>query len=61
MAEYYMFATRDGRFTEVKVDPAHIERQQRDLEAQGYSVTVLDQDERIKMGCIANWLRGRNR
>lgn len=56
-----MFATRDGRSIEIKVDPAHMARQQRDLEAQGYSVTILDEDERITMGGIANWLREKNR
>jgi hypothetical protein len=59
--KYYMFATRDGRSIEIKVDPAHMARQQRDLEAQGYSVTILDEDERITMGGIANWLREKNR
>ncbi|GAB3823862.1 hypothetical protein ACFPIJ_62690 [Dactylosporangium cerinum] len=61
MSKHYMFATRNGTSTEVRVDPANIRRQQRDLEAQGYTVTVLDEDERINMGRIANWLRDRNR
>jgi len=60
MSRKYMFATRDGKATEVKVDPAHIGRQARDLEAAGYTVTVLDEDERIRMGIIAQQLRRRH-
>ncbi|MGK5681336.1 hypothetical protein [Actinoplanes sp. URMC 104] len=54
MTNWYMFAEdKDGYSHEVKVDPANMARQVRDLEAQGYSVTILDEDERIKMGLIA--------
>lgn len=49
----HMFASRDGKSTEVKVDPAHIDRQKRDLKAQGYDVTVMGEDERIRMGRLA--------
>jgi hypothetical protein len=53
-----MFVERDGQPPqEVRVDPAHIDRQVRDLRAQGYTVTVLDEDERIRMGLIAQQLR----
>lgn len=57
MAKRYMFAERDGKATEVKIDPRHLDRQIRDLQAAGYTVTVLDQDERITFGLIAQQLR----
>jgi len=55
----WIFVERDGQPPrEVKVDPAHIDLQVRDLRAEGYTVTVLDEDERIQMGLIAQQLRG---
>lgn len=53
MGKYHMFASRGGKSTEVRVDPKHMDRQARDLEAAGYSVTILDQDERIRYGLLA--------
>lgn len=58
MTRYHIFATgSDGEVHQVKADPAHLDRQQRDLEAAGYSVTILDDDERIRYGQIAQGLR----
>ena len=57
MSKKYMFAADNNGSHEVKVDPAHIIRQKRQLEAQGYTVTVLDQDERIRYGQIAQQMR----
>lgn len=59
MTRYTIFATRDGQVTQLKGDPANLERQQRDLERDGYSVTILDDDERIRYGQIAAKLRER--
>jgi hypothetical protein len=53
MSKKWMFAERDGKSTEVKVDPAHIERQKRELEKRGHKVVVMDEDERIRMGMLA--------
>jgi hypothetical protein len=60
MSKKYMFAEKNGKATEVKVDPKNIERQQRELRAQGYSVTVLDEDERIRYGLLTQQLRRRS-
>jgi hypothetical protein len=53
MTKLYMFITdRDGYSREVPVDPAHLDRQRRDYEAAGYTVVILDEDERIKFGLL---------
>jgi hypothetical protein len=58
MGKKYLFATgKDGKSHEVKVDPAHLDRQTRDLTAAGYELRILDEDERIRMGLIAQQLR----
>ncbi|MEH0972991.1 hypothetical protein [Micromonospora sp. CPCC 205546] len=60
MARKFIFATDpNGRSHEVKADPKHIDRQKRDLERAGNEVVVLDEDERIRMGLIAQQLRNR--
>ncbi|MGC5321712.1 hypothetical protein ACPXB5_23580 [Micromonospora arida] len=60
MARKFMFATdQNGRSHEVKVDPKHLDRQKRDLERCGNTVVVLDEDERIRMGLIAQQLHNR--
>jgi hypothetical protein len=56
MSKQYMFASRGGKATEVKVDPAQLDRQIRDLKAQGYDVTVLTEDERIRYGQLTQAL-----
>jgi hypothetical protein len=56
MTRYTIFATRDGQTTRVKADPANLTRQQRDLTALGYSVTILDDDECIRYGRLAQQL-----
>lgn len=59
MSKLYMFIeTAEGKSTEVKVDPKNLHRQVRDLRAQGYTVTVVDEDERIFYGQLAKRLRG---
>jgi hypothetical protein len=57
MSKKYMFAENNDGSHEVNVDPAHLLRQKRDLESQGWTVTVLDEDERIKYGLIAQQMR----
>jgi hypothetical protein len=57
MSKKYMFAENENGSHEVKVDPAHVTRQKSQLEAQGWTVTVLDEDERIKYGQIAQQMR----
>ncbi|MEU7908988.1 hypothetical protein [Actinoplanes sp. NPDC049118] len=57
MSKKYMFAEDENGTHEVKVDPAHMVRQKRQLEAQGWTVTILDEDERIWNGQIAKQLR----
>jgi hypothetical protein len=49
-----MFAEdANGKAHEVKVDPAHVDRQARDLRAAGHDVVVMGEDERIAMGQLA--------
>lgn len=58
MNRRWIFVERDGQPPqEVKADPAHTDRQVRNLRAAGYTVPVLDEDERIQMGLIAQQLR----
>lgn len=38
---------------EVPVDPSNVDRQVRDLRAEGWTVTVVDEDERIRYGLLA--------
>lgn len=57
MGKKYMFAENDSGVHEVKADEPHIKRQKRDLEAMGNTVTILDEDERIAMGQLANQIR----
>lgn len=60
MSKKYMFVTDgSGRSREVKVDPKHLDRQVREHKAAGREATVMDEDERIRMGRIANQLRKR--
>lgn len=58
MARKYMFVTdSNGKSHEVKVDPKNIDRQTREHRAAGRGVTVMDEDERIRMGFLADQLR----
>lgn len=59
MAKWYMFITdQDGYARQVKVDSRFMNKQKRDYEAMGYTVTILDEDERIKYGLMTqNLLR----
>jgi hypothetical protein len=62
MKKLYMFLTdAHGDSREVPVDPAHLDRQTRDYEAAGYTVTVLDEDERINYGLLAQQLSAKSR
>lgn len=62
MGKKYMFVTDgDGRSHEVKVDPKHVDRQVRDQEAAGNTVTVMDEDERIQVGLTAQWIADQHR
>ncbi|MBO4159306.1 hypothetical protein [Micromonospora antibiotica] len=59
MGKKYLFSEdSDGRSREVKVDPKHLDRQTRDERAAGRRPTVLDEDERIRYGLIAQQLKG---
>jgi hypothetical protein len=54
----YMFAEdSNGKSRQIPVDPAHVARQKRDLEALGHTVTILDEDERIGYGLLAQQLK----
>ncbi|GAA3271296.1 hypothetical protein Dvina_45045 [Dactylosporangium vinaceum] len=60
MTRYTIFATdKDGNVKTLKGDPAHLDKQQRDLKASGYSVTILDDEERIRYGLLAQQLRNK--
>jgi hypothetical protein len=53
MKKWYMFVTdSDGYAREVKVDSRFLRKQKRQYEAMGYTVTILDEDERIKYGLL---------
>lgn len=41
----------------VNVDPANMARQKADLERRGYTVNILDEDELIYFGLLAQQLR----
>lgn len=57
MSKLFMFVERDGQPPqEVPVDPAHVDRQVRDLRAAGWTVTVVDEDERIDYGRLSQRL-----
>ncbi|SCG63304.1 hypothetical protein [Micromonospora coxensis] len=58
MGNKYLFSEdNDGRVREVKVDPKHLDRQLREERAAGRTPTVLDEDERIRYGLLANQIR----
>ncbi|MDG4790247.1 hypothetical protein O7626_30725 [Micromonospora sp. WMMD1102] len=57
MRKLFMFAETDTSVREVRVDPANIDRQKRDLEALGYHVSIIDEDERIRYGLLAQKLK----
>lgn len=60
MGKKYLFSEdADGRSREVKVDPKHLDRQIREERAAGRTPTVLDEDERIRFGLLAQQLKGR--
>lgn len=58
-----MFVTNKatGKSTEVKVDPKHIGKQVAEHKAAGRDVVVMDDDERIKYGLIAQRIADQNR
>lgn len=54
----YMFIESDTEAPrEVPVDPAHVGRQIRDYETLGYRVSVVDSDERIRLGLLDQAIR----
>ncbi|MEU8422309.1 hypothetical protein AB0C15_15690 [Micromonospora sp. NPDC048835] len=58
MGKKYLFSEdTSGRVREVKVDPKHLDKQLREERAAGRTPTVLDEDDRIRFGLIANNLR----
>jgi hypothetical protein len=58
----YMFVTgEDGRSRELPVDPANVERQAREHRAAGREVTILDEDERIRFGRLAQQIAADHR
>ncbi|MEU4554010.1 hypothetical protein [Micromonospora violae] len=58
MGKKYLFSEdTNGRVCEVKVDPKHLDKQLREERAAGRTPTVLDEDDRIRFGLLANKLR----
>ncbi|WFE46364.1 hypothetical protein [Verrucosispora sp. WMMD1129] len=58
MGRTYLFSEdSNGRVREVKVDPKHLDKQIREERAAGRTPTVLDEDERIRFGQLAQKLR----
>lgn len=54
MGKKYLFSEDStGRAREIKVDPKHLDRQIRAERAAGRTPTVLDEDERIRYGLLA--------
>lgn len=54
MARKHLFVTgTDGKTRELPVDGKHLDRQVRDHRNAGREVTVLDEDERIRYGLLA--------
>lgn len=62
MAKKYLFSDdpKTGKSREIKVDPKHLDRQVRDERRAGRVPVVLDEDERIRYGQLAQQLRDRN-
>ncbi|MFF0350579.1 hypothetical protein ACFYP0_23060 [Micromonospora arida] len=57
MGKKYLFSEDNtGRVREVKVDPKHLDKQFREERAAGRTPTVLDEDDRIRFGLLANKL-----
>lgn len=54
MGRKYLFTTdpATGESRELKVDPAHVDRQMRDERAAGRVPTLMDEEERIRMGLL---------
>ncbi|MFG1762239.1 hypothetical protein ACGFIH_02835 [Micromonospora parva] len=60
MGKKYLFSEdSNGRVREVKADPKHLDKQLREERAAGRTPTVLDEDDRIRFGLLANKLRDR--
>ncbi|MEU7612317.1 hypothetical protein [Micromonospora sp. NPDC049204] len=58
MGKKYLFSEdSNGRVREVKVDPKHLDKQLGEERAAGRTPTVLDEDDRIRFGLIANNLK----
>lgn len=58
MGRLYMFVTgTDGKTRELPIDPLNLDRQVREHRAAGREVTVLDEDERIEFGRLAEQVR----
>ncbi|MEW2474593.1 hypothetical protein AB0875_12460 [Micromonospora gifhornensis] len=58
MARKHMFVTgTDGKTRELPVDEKHLDKQIREHRNAGREVTVLDEDERIKYGLLAEKIR----
>ncbi|MCL7459896.1 hypothetical protein M8I35_22225 [Micromonospora sp. MSM11] len=60
MGRKYLFSEdSNGNSREIAVDPKHLDRQMRDERAAGRIPTVLDEDERIRFGLLAQQFKGR--
>ncbi|MFY1703944.1 hypothetical protein ACN28G_19780 [Micromonospora sp. WMMA1923] len=55
----YLFSSdpKTGEAREVKVDPKHFDKQLREERAKGRTITILDEDERIRYGLMTQQLR----
>jgi hypothetical protein len=49
-----------GKTTQLKADPANLERQVREHRAAGREVSVLDDDDRIRFGLLTRQLSTNN-
>lgn len=55
--KYIVVESGNSKPKSIKVDPANVSRQVRDLKAAGHRVSVLDENEMIKFGLIMQALR----
>ncbi|GIF02346.1 hypothetical protein [Paractinoplanes rishiriensis] len=63
MGKKYLFTTdpETGESRELRVDPAHVDRQMRDERAAGRNPVLMDEDERIRMGLLAQQIAAAHR
>ena len=59
MAKKYLFSSdvKTGKSREIKVDPKHLDKQIREELAAGRRPIVLDEDDRIRFGRMAQQMR----